>query len=64
MLRAATLGQLDQKSEAKQHISELKLLKPNFESNARYLISRYVKEDDLVEQLVDGLQKAGLRINH
>ena len=64
LLRAASLGQLGQKSEAKQHISELKLLKPDFESKARYLISRYVKEEELVDKIIEGLKKAGLRINH
>jgi hypothetical protein len=60
MLRAATLGQLDRQSEAQQHISDLKSLKPDFESKAQYLISRYVKEDELVEKIIDGLVKAGL----
>jgi adenylate cyclase len=60
MLRATTLGQLDRQSEAKQHISDLKTLKPDFESKARYLISRYVKEEELVEKIIEGLQKAGL----
>jgi len=62
MLRVASLGQLDRQSTAQQHISELKTLKPDFESKARYLISRYVKEEGLVEKIIEGLQKAGLII--
>ena len=63
MLRAATLGQLERKSDAEKHISDLKILKPDFESKARYLISRFVKEEDLVEKIIVGLQKAGLKIS-
>ena len=62
MLRAATLGQLERKSDAEKQISDLKILKPNFESKAKYLISRYVKEEELVEKIIEGLQKAGLKI--
>lgn len=62
MLRVASLGQLDRQSTAQQHISELKTLKPDFESKARYLISRYVKDEGLVEKIIEGLQKAGLII--
>ena len=60
MLRAATLGQLGRLTDAQQNISDLMELKPDFETKARYLISRYVKEDELVEKIVDGLVKAGL----
>lgn len=60
MLRAATLGQLGRLTDAQQNISDLIELKPDFESKARYLISRYVKEDGLVEIIIDGLVKAGL----
>ncbi|MEJ2194219.1 MAG: hypothetical protein P8X73_05095 [Ignavibacteriaceae bacterium] len=60
MLRAANLGQLNRKSEAEQHISDLRMLKPDFESKSRYLISRYVKEEELVDKIIEGLQKAVL----
>jgi adenylate cyclase len=62
MLRAATLGQLERKSDAEKQVSELKILRPDFESKARYLISRYVKEEELVNKIIEGLQKAGLKI--
>ena len=62
LLRTATLGQLGKQSEAKEQISDLKSLKPDFESKARYLIKKYVKEDELVEKIIDGLVKAGLKI--
>lgn len=62
MLRAATLGQLGKLSEAKEQISNLKTLKADFEEKAKYLISRYVKEEELVEKIIEGLSKAGLQI--
>jgi len=62
MLRAVTLGQLGRRSDAEKQISELKNLKPDFECKSRYLISRYVKEEELLDKIIDGLQKAGLII--
>jgi 5,10-methylenetetrahydrofolate reductase len=62
LLRVAVMGQLNMASEARSNIEHLLALKPEFEDNARYLISICVKEDDLVEHIMDGLQKAGLRV--
>jgi TolB-like protein len=62
MLRAAVLSQLNRGEAARAQIDHLKQLKPDFEKKARYLISRYVKEEDLVEQVVEGLRKAGLQM--
>jgi adenylate cyclase len=64
MLQAAVLGQLKRIDEAKQNTDHLKQMRPDFEMNARYLISRYVKEENLVEQVIAGLRKAGLEIPH
>ncbi len=58
--RVAALGQLNRKDEATPEIAELKKLKPDFEEKADYLISRFVKEDDLVTHLLAGLGKAGM----
>lgn len=62
MLRAAVLGQMKRKSEALTHINQLKQLKPAFEEKAFNLISRYVKEEELVEHVMEGLKKAGLEM--
>ena len=62
LLRAATLGQLGNKADAEEQISDLKKLKPDFESKAQNLIGRYVKEKKLADKIVEGLQKAGLKI--
>ena len=62
LLRAACLGQLQRQKEAEQQIAHLLELKPDFQEKARMLIKRYVKQDELVEHIIDGLQNAGLRI--
>jgi 5,10-methylenetetrahydrofolate reductase len=62
LLRAAVLGQLNKVSEAEPHIAHVKLLKPEFESNAKHLISLWVKENELVEHILEGLRKAGLDV--
>ena len=60
MLRVACLGQLGRHEEAKGDIEQLMLLRPDFAEKAKMLISRYVKEDGLVEQVMNGLRKAGM----
>lgn len=62
LLRAASFGQLNNSSEAKHNITHLKKLRPDFEEKSRYLISCYVKEDGLVEHLIEGLKKAGMKL--
>jgi TolB-like protein len=62
MMRIAVLGQLGKMGEAERHIHELLLIRPDFKEKARYLISRYVKEQSLVEHVVEGLKKAGMKI--
>lgn len=62
LLRAATLGQLNRRAEAGPELEHLKQLKPDFEKKARYLISRYIKEEPLVDHMIEGLRKAGLHI--
>jgi TolB-like protein len=61
MLRAAVLGQLGRLEAAQTEIQQLKSLNPDFESKAGDLISRFVKETDLVEHIIDGLSKAGMK---
>lgn len=60
--RIACLGQLNQKGKALNQIQYLTKLKPDFETKAKYLISRYIKEEDLVLKVMDGLRKAGMKV--
>ena len=60
VMRAATLVQLERQNEAKAAVSQLLKLEPDFAARGRSLISRYVKVDDLVDKIIEGLRKAGL----
>lgn len=62
MLRAASLGQLGRETDAQQQLLQLKTLQPDFENKARELINRYVKEEKLVDHILEGLNKAGLEL--
>ena len=60
--RIAALGQLNRVTEAVSEIEELLRLKPHFEKQATELISRFIKEEDLVEHVLEGLRKAGMNV--
>jgi len=62
LLRAAVLGQLGRTVEAESAASEILELVPEFESRARDLTSRPILSEAIVDALLDGLRKAGLRI--
>jgi len=61
LLRAAVLGQLGRAAEAASAASEILELVPDFESRAQDLTSRPIMSEALVDALLDGLRKAGLR---
>jgi adenylate cyclase len=60
MIRAAALGQMGRQDEAKAGIDQLLKLEPDFAARGRWLISRYLKVDELVDKIIEGLQKAGM----
>jgi len=60
LMRAVALIQLGREGEAKAAVSQLLKLEPDFATRGRWLISRYVKVDDLIDKIIDGLEKAGL----
>ncbi|MGB5745964.1 MAG: hypothetical protein WBM69_03215, partial [Desulfobacterales bacterium] len=60
VMRAAALGQLGKQKEAKKAISQLLKLEPNFATRGRGMISNYVKVEDLIDKVIEGLRKAGL----
>ncbi|MCG6928706.1 MAG: hypothetical protein LJF30_25805 [Acidobacteria bacterium] len=62
LLRAAVLGPLGRAAEARSAVSELLDLVPDFESRARDLASRPILSDAVVDALLDGLRKAGMRV--
>ena len=60
LLRAASLGQMGKEKQAKAAADELIALRPDFPTKGRWLISCGVKVDNLVDQLIEGLRKAGI----
>jgi len=60
LMRAAALGQMGRGREAKTAVGELLKLEPDFAARGRRLIRNYVKVDDLVQTIIEGLRKAGL----
>ena len=62
LMRACCLGHLGRRAEAKPELAELLQKKPDFARRGRTLIGRYIKFPDLLEQIVDGLRKAGLKL--
>ena len=60
-IQAAALGQLGRHEEARKAIQDLLTLRPDFATVARQEYSKWYDEDQ-VEQVLDGLRKAGLEI--
>lgn len=60
--RVVALGQLNMKDEAIPEIAELMRVKPDFNVKAPFIMGLYIKEEDLVEHMMDGLRKAGMKV--
>lgn len=60
LLRAASLGQLGRLAEARQALDVLIELRTDFPSSARRRIGFFLKGDDGIDDLLEGLKKAGL----
>jgi TolB-like protein/Tfp pilus assembly protein PilF len=60
-LRAAAFGQLGDQEAARKALEELLALRPHFGSAARRDFGKWF-QPELVEQLIDGLRKAGLEV--
>ena len=56
------LAFLGRREEATAQASLILKFKPDFPERSRWLIRRYVKFDELIERIEDGLEKAGLQI--
>ena len=59
---AVMLGRLGSVDEAKPHVERLTREKPDFVPRARELLRRTVKIDALIDDLLDGLHRAGLPV--
>ncbi len=63
LVKAATLGLLGRYEEGKHFVKFLLELKPDFPSRGRILIGHYIKFNDIVESVIEGLHKVGLSID-
>jgi adenylate cyclase len=62
LMQAATFGLLGRYEEGKRAVEHLLRLKPNFPTRGRTLIKHYIKFDDIVDRVIAGLAKAGLKV--
>jgi TolB-like protein len=60
-LRAAALGQLGRREEARKAVQDVLALRPDFAAAARREYAKWY-DSELIDQLIDGLRKAGLEI--
>ena len=58
--RASLNGHLGRIPQARRALTELLALDPEFATHARQYIRGHVYQDDLVDTILDGLQRAGL----
>ena len=59
LFRAAAYGQLGRLEEAQRALSEMRVLRPEVEDIRQDLIERHAFAPALVDQLLEGLAKAG-----
>jgi len=60
LMRAASLGLLGRGEQGKPEVERLLQLKPDFKTQGHTLIRHYMKFEDTVERLVEGLALSGL----
>jgi adenylate cyclase len=63
LARAATLGQMGRIEEGQKAARELMALKPDFQSKGRRLIRYYIKFDEIIDRVVEGLTKVGVGVD-
>ena len=62
LARASTLGLLGNIEDGRKSAAELLKLKPDFPERGRILIRHYIKFDDIVERVIEGLDAVGIEV--
>ena len=62
LLKASTCGHLGKFEEGQTYLRTLLELKPDFAQRGRILIGRYIKFEEIVDQLLAGLNAVGLAV--
>jgi adenylate cyclase len=60
LMKAASLGLLGRTEEGLQAGKDLLKCKPDFPQRGRVLIRHYIKFDDIVDRVIDGLGSVGM----
>ncbi len=63
LVRGAALGQLGRIEEGKRAADDLLMYKADFRKKGRKLIKYFIKFDDIVEHVIDGLNKVGINVD-
>jgi len=63
LMEAVSLALLGRREAAAQAVARVLQIKPDFAEHWEWLVRRYVKFDELVERVQEGLQLAGLQSN-
>jgi tetratricopeptide (TPR) repeat protein len=62
IMKASICGHLGRIEEGQACVRALLALKPDFVQRGRILIGRYVKFEDIVDRIIEGLGKLGMKI--
>lgn len=62
LMRLTALAHLGRRDEAALALADLLQMKPDIRSRGRWLISRYVKFEELIERIEEALTSVGLRL--
>jgi hypothetical protein len=62
-MKAASFGLLERPGEGKTAVEDLLRLKPDFPTRGQVLIQHYIKFEDVVARVVDGLGRVGLKLD-
>jgi tetratricopeptide (TPR) repeat protein len=63
LLKASACGHLGKIEEGQAYGRALLALKPDFAQHGRILIGRYVKFEDIVDRIIEGLNAVGIKIS-
>jgi TolB-like protein len=63
LLKASACGHLGRIEEGQACVRALLALKPDFAQRGRILIGRYVKFEDIVDRIIEGLNAVGIKIS-
>jgi len=63
LLKAATFGLLGRHEEGKLAVETLLKLKPDFPTRGQVLIQNYIKFEEIVLRVIDGLRRVGLNLD-